>query len=181
MTQFQKNTWTNGRTERRRDPISQDSSSYHQGSSKYNCSRLAFKSQRYRVQCRSNQKLLHQSTVSMQKISSIHERILKIQLILGPHQIATPNFDYDHLKLIEITFNFQFISQFQSSVTRLAPSIFDHGQPKCFDQLSIYTNLYQHSKKSGYFISLICSGKTLQSDWLRIFWPISQEQKFPQM
>ena len=51
-------------------------------------------------------------TVIMLKISSIHEGILKIQLILGPHQIATPNFDYDHLKLSEITFNFQFISQF---------------------------------------------------------------------
>ena len=41
-------------------------------------------------------------------------------------------------------------------------------------------------KKSGYFISLICSGdmidsKILQFHWLRIFWPISQELKFPQI
>ena len=49
MIQFQENTQTDGRMEGRTDPISQDLSGYHRGSNKYNCSRLAFKSQRYRV------------------------------------------------------------------------------------------------------------------------------------
>ena len=34
-------------------------------------------------------------------------------------------------------------------------------------------NLYQHAKNEA--VSLICSGHS--SDWLRAFWPISQEQK----
>ena len=43
-------------------------------------STLAFKSQRYRVQCQSNKKLLHHS---MQEINLIHKLILMIQQILG--------------------------------------------------------------------------------------------------
>ena len=54
---------------------------------------------------------------------------------------------------------------------------------KIFDQLLIFVNLYQHTKNEA--ISSICSGeivdlKILQSDWLRAFWPISQEQDFSQ-
>ena len=39
-------------------------------------------------------------------------------------------------------------------------------------------NLYQHAKNDA--VLWICSGdiKILQSDWLRAFWPISQEKDF---
>ena len=49
MMEFQENTLTDVRREGWTDPISQDPSSYHWGSNKYNCSRLAFKSQRQQV------------------------------------------------------------------------------------------------------------------------------------
>ena len=44
-------------------------------------------------------------------------------------------------------------------------------------------NLYQHAKNEA--VSSIRSGekldlKILQSEWLRTFWPISQEQHFSQ-
>ena len=76
MTQFQENTYTGGRREGQTDPISQDPSGYCWGSNKYNCSRVTFKSQTYRVRCWSNKKLLHRR-FSMQKISSVHTIILK--------------------------------------------------------------------------------------------------------
>ena len=49
-----------------------------------------------------------------------------------------------------------------------------------FVQLLAYVNLYQHAKNHAF--SPTCSGdmvdkKILQSNWLRRFWPISQEQK----
>ena len=54
---------------------------------------------------------------------------------------------------------------------------------KMLVQLLIFVNLYQHAKNEA--IWSICSGeivdlKTLQSDWLIGFWPISQEQDFSQ-
>ena len=70
MIQFQENTRTDSRMEGRTDPISQDLSSYCRGSNKYNCSRLAFKSQRYRVHCWSNQKLLHHSQHAKNQLNS---------------------------------------------------------------------------------------------------------------
>ena len=66
MIQFQENTQTDGR----RDPISQDPSGYHQGSNNYNCSRLAFKSQRYRVQFWSNKKLFHHNQHAKNQLNS---------------------------------------------------------------------------------------------------------------
>ena len=47
-----------------------------------------------------------------------------------------------------------------------------------FDKLLTFVNLYQHAKNEA--ISSISSGeivdlKILHSDWLRAFWPISQE------
>ena len=53
-----------------------------------------------------------------------------------------------------------------------------------FDQLLTFVNLYQHAKNEA--VSSICSGeivdlKILQFDWLRAFWPISQEQDFFQI
>ena len=55
---------------------------------------------------------------------------------------------------------------------------------KLFSQLLIFLNLYQHAKNEA--VSLICYGKMLdlkilQSEWLRAFWPISQEQHFLQL
>ena len=79
MIQFQENTQTDSRMEGRTDPMSQDPYGYCCGLNRYNFSRLAFKSQRYRVRCWSNKKILYHS---MQKISSIHTLILKIQQIL---------------------------------------------------------------------------------------------------
>ena len=61
IIEFEENTWTDGSTEERTDPIALDPSSYHRGSNKCNCSRLAFKSQMYGVRCLSNKKLLHHS------------------------------------------------------------------------------------------------------------------------
>ena len=55
---------------------------------------------------------------------------------------------------------------------------------KNFNQLLIFVNLYQHAKNEA--VSSICFGeivdlKILQSDWLREFWPISQEQDLSQI
>ena len=55
---------------------------------------------------------------------------------------------------------------------------------KNLNQLLIFVNLYQRAKNEA--ISSICSGrivvlKILQSDWLRAFWPISQEQDISQI
>ena len=68
-------------------------------------------------------------------------------------------------------------------MTRLTTPIFDLTNHKISDQLLVYVNLHQHAKNQA--ISLISSEdivnkKTLQSNWLRSFWPISQEQTFSQ-
>ena len=81
MIQWQENTQTDGKMEGLTDPISQDPSGYCQGSNKYNCSRLAFKSQRYWVRFWSDKKL------SMKKISSIHTLVLWIEQILVSHKL----------------------------------------------------------------------------------------------
>lgn len=71
--------------------------------------------------------------------------------------------------------------QLLSPVTRLVTTIFYHTNPKNFDQLSIFVNLYEHANNRA--ISLICfekivDFKILQSNWLRAFWPISSELDF---
>ena len=105
-------------------------------------------------------------------------------------------FDHAYPKIIEVTFSFP---EFPPACKNLVHSInsflrYNFRVPwpvwpptflttpllKVFDQLLIYVDLYQHVKNKA--ISLICSGdmvdkKILQSDWLRTFWPISQEQK----
>ena len=70
MIQFQENTQTDVKRPEWTDPISQDPSSYRQGSNKWNWSKLAFKSQRYTVQCWSYQKLLHHSQHAKNKLNS---------------------------------------------------------------------------------------------------------------
>ena len=57
------------------------------------------------------------------------------------------------------------------------------NQRKKIDQLLIFVNLYQHAKNEA--VSSICSGemidlKILQSEWLKTFWPLSQEQDLSQ-
>ena len=103
--------------------------------------------------------------------------------------MTTPIFDQAHPKIIEITFcfpvfappckkAFHFINSFLR-YSQLATPIQTFSDP-----LLIYVNLYQHAKNQA--ISLIYSGdmvdqKILQFDWLRTFWPISQEQNFFQI
>ena len=72
MIQFQENTRTDGRMEGWTDPTLQDPSSYYRGSNRYKCSTLAFKSQRYRVACQSNQKLLHRPSQSASKKTQLN-------------------------------------------------------------------------------------------------------------
>ena len=55
---------------------------------------------------------------------------------------------------------------------------------KIFNQLLIFMDFYRHAKNEA--ISSICSAeivhlKILQSDWLRAFWPIIQEQDLSQI
>ena len=55
---------------------------------------------------------------------------------------------------------------------------------RIFDQLLILVNLYQYVK--NWVVSSVCSGemvdlKILQSDWLRAFRPLSEEQEFSQI
>ena len=55
---------------------------------------------------------------------------------------------------------------------------------KIINQLLLFENLYQHTKKLT--VLSICSGqkailKILQSDWLRTFWLIYQEKDFSQI
>ena len=83
---FQKNIRTGNRTEERTYPILQDPPGYRQGSNTYSCNRLAFKSQRYRVQCPSNQNLQHHSQ-HVKKINSFYKLILTIQQILEFHKL----------------------------------------------------------------------------------------------
>ena len=62
--------------------------------------------------------------------------------------------------------------------------ILGHAPQKPFNQLLTFVNLYQHIKNEA--VSSICSGEMLdlkipQSEWLRAFWPVSQEQSFSQI
>ena len=52
------------------DPISLNTSRHYQRSNKYNCSRLVFKNQNYRVQCLPIQKILHQCQHAKYQINS---------------------------------------------------------------------------------------------------------------
>ena len=81
-----------------------------------------------------------------------------------------PIFDYNHPKII--------------SLLRVATLIFDHAQPSIFQSTFNFHEFVSICKKLGF--SLYCSRdivdlKTLQSDWPRAFWSISQEQDFYNM
>ena len=88
---------------------------------------------------------------------------------------------YQHAKTSYFNLFILEISQFQSPVTRLPEPILDHGQPKNFRSTFNFCQFVSTSKNEA--ISSICSRKIvdlkiLQSDWLRAFWPIYQEQGF---
>ena len=53
--------------------------------------------------------------------------------------------------------------------------------PKICNQLLICVNLYQYTKTQLIPLLILEIKKTLQSDWLRAFWPLSQEQGFSQI
>ena len=136
----------------------------------------------------------------MQKISSIHKLIWQI---LGSHELnedhyhfwpGPPKNHWNKLSFCEFApaCKQKFIPPIYSWDTANFRVIWpDWAHPfltiptkKYFDQLLIYVNLYQHTKNQA--ISLICSGnmldwKILQSDWLKTFWPVSQELKFSQI
>ena len=66
----------------------------------------------------------------------------------------------------------------------MVTTIFDHAQSKNFQSIFNFCEFVATCKILGCFIH--CSGKMvdlkiLQSDWLRAFWPLSQEQDFPQI
>ena len=97
--------------------------------------------------------------------------------------ISSSNFQ-SHLNLHEFAPACK--TQLISSIHSLMQSILEsrdhsshtHFNQKILDRLLIFVNLYQHATKWGYFIDLlqrIVDLKILQSDWLRAFWPTSQE------
>ena len=112
-----------------------------------------------------------------------------------------PIFDHHHPKIIKVTLaslNFyehtknQFIpiifSLDTASFCVLKPELphpfLTIPTPIFFNQLLVSINLYQYAKNQAF--SSCCFRdmvdlKILQSDWLRTFWPISQEPDFSQV
>ena len=82
-------------------------------------------------------------------------------------------------------YSFLRYNQFQSHVTRLAMPIFDHVHPKTFWSTFSLCELVSTCKKIRLFYWFVLEiwlvKKTLQSDWLRTFWPISLVQNFYQI
>ena len=111
--------------------------------------------------------------------------------------MVTPIFDQAHPKITESVFSFpefapacknHFIPSIHSwekdNFRVLRPDwprlFFTIPNQNCFDQPLIYANLYNHAKNQAYVDLFWWYGwlKILQSDWLRTFWPKSQEQNF---
>ena len=139
------------------------SSYYYQGfkvrSNNYNCTRMAFKSRRYRVQCLSNQKLLHHSQHAKNQLKSYtHPANFRVSwskwlnpFLTTPTQKSVKSL-LSFLNLQQQTKN-QFILSIHSWDTVLESR----------DQTG-YTHLCEFistSKKSGYFIDLFW-----RSGWL---------------
>ena len=129
---------------------------------------------------------------NMQKISLLDLFIHQIKSILESCHITGNIYFWPCQPLkFSITFQFAWIcNSMKSSWVEIYKVNFRVQRPdwpypfltmpnqKMFNQLLIFANLYQHAKNN--IASLICSGKTvhlniIQSDWLRAFWPISQE------
>ena len=115
-------------------------------------------------------------TISIQKISSIHKFIIKIQQFLGYHELKKWS---SSSKIIKSTFSFpEFapawkkslysICSFLSSVTRPATSILTMPTKKNFHQLLIFVIMYQHAQNQ--FILFVHSSDTVPSpDWPHLF------------
>ena len=102
--------------------------------------------------------------------------------------MATPIFDHAHPKIIEITFklssictSMQKISSFHKFILKKQLILESHDQTG-------HTHFWPYPTKNFLIkaISLISSvdivdKNILQSDWLKTFWPTSQEQKFSQI
>ena len=119
-------------------------------------------------------------TVSIKKISSIHKIILKIQQILGSHKLNLPIFWPCPPKNHWICTNTQKISSFHLFVLEIQSIIESCDQTGHTHFLSL-GEFVSTCKKSGNFMDLFwryCWLEILQSDWLRIFWPIYLEQNF---
>ena len=95
-----------------------------------------------------------------------------------------PIFDQAHPKIIEITFNFPEFAppckKLVNSINSFFPSTptSGHANPEIFWSTINLCEFVSTCKNQA--ISMICSGdmvdkKILQSDWLRTFWPISQD------
>ena len=138
-------------------------------------------------------------TGSMQKISSIHKLI---QQILGSHELnddghfwpRPPKNHWNSFLLSWICTTMQKISSFHQFILEIQPILEScdqtghihsaHAHPKSFWSTFNLCELVSTWKKLGYFIDLFWRYswlKILQSDWLRTFWPISQEPEFSQM
>ena len=116
-------------------------------------------------------------------------------------RLATPSFDHAYPKNFQSSFNLcEIVPACKKSVSSIISFLrsvnfrvqrpdwphqfFTMSHHKLFNQFLIFGNLYQHAKIEP--VSSICSGemldlKILQSEWLRAFWPISQEKYFSQI
>ena len=109
-------------------------------------------------------------------------------------KLVTPIFDHAHPQKFQSSFNLcGIITTCKKSVLSVLSwdtanfrvqrpdwphSFLNMPHQKRFNQLSIFVNLHQHAQNEA--ISSICPGKILdlkisQSEWLRVFWAISQE------
>ena len=179
------------------DPISWDNSSYCQGSSNETAINwhLKVKNIEYNVGLTNNYCI----TVSMKKVSSIHKFI---QEILGSHELnnytqlrpGPPKKHWNNFLLSWICATKQKISSFHQFILEIKPilescnltghTISGHAYPKIFWSTFNLCKFVSTCKKSCYFIDLFWRYgwlKILQSDWLRTFWAISQEQNFSQI
>ena len=139
-------------------------------------------------------------TISIQKISSIHIFILKMQQILGSPELTghnhfgphPPKNNWINFQLSSICTSMQNISSFHLFILKtksnfefqVHTSRSHFWQCLKFYEPSIFVDLDQLAKKNE-ALSSICSGETvdlhiLQPDWLRAFWLIFQEQDLSQ-
>ena len=98
--------------------------------------------------------------------------------------MATSISDHTHPKIIEITFSFpEFVPECKKE-KKSVHSVYSFLRYNQLQSPMTFKNMYQHAENQA--ISLICSGdmvdyKILQSDLLRTFWSIFQEQKSSQI
>ena len=145
----------------------------------------------------------HCITVSVQKISSIHNVILKIQQILGSHELNGHTHFLTTPTQKSLNQLLAFLNLQQHAKNRFIPSIHswdtvnfralrpDWPHPflsmptqELFSSTFNLCEFFSSCKKSGYFGDFFWRYgwlKILQSDCLRTYWPISQERKFPQI